>query len=619
MSGYTNSSDYPVNAAALQNTLGGNYDAFVAKIGTPASPAVSLSPSLIQFSIRPVGSVSQPNTSLLRNMGSAPLTISNITVTGDFAVDNNCGATVPAASTCTFSVTFSPTQPGPRFGSIMIEDDAAGSPHFINLVGNGATAVADLQPTSLTFPSLQLNQTSSAQTVTLTNQGNATLTINNISIVGDYAQTDNCAASLGIGSSCAFQVTFTPTQGGARTGTLSISDSAPGSPHTVTLTGSGYVTTATVVPGSLTFGNQVLGTTSASQPITVSNTGTNAMTVSGISITGDFGETDNCTGSPVAAESSCTINVIFSPKVGGNRTGSLVISDNAQGNPHTVSLAGTGLAGIAQLSATTLSFAAQTVGTTGDTQTITVTNTGNGTLSFSNVQINGDFAQTNTCGSVASNGGTCSIQVSFTPTSSGTRTGLLTLADSAADSPQTVSLVGAGINFSMPSSGGSATVSAGGTATYQLSIAPVGGSFSSAISFTCAGVPAFASCSVSPTSVTPNSGTASITVSLKTSGATAQVLTPTSSFASTLAGIWLMPGLGALGLCLSPQQRRKRSALVLLLVMLLALVLLAVGCGSSNSHPAPAGNSTPSGNYTLLVIGSSGSVQHFSSLTVTVR
>ena len=210
VTGYTNSTDYPATAAALQNTLGGNSDVFVSKIGTAVQPAVTLSPSLVQFSIRPVGSVSQPNTSLLRNMGSGPLTITNLTTTGDFTETDNCGSGVGPAATCTFTVTFTPTQPGPRYGSIMIEDDAAGSPHFINLVGNGATAVASISPTSLSFPSLQINQSSEAQTVTITNNGNATMVITQISVSGDYAQTNTCPGSLGIGSSCTVQITFTP-------------------------------------------------------------------------------------------------------------------------------------------------------------------------------------------------------------------------------------------------------------------------------------------------------------------------------------------------------------------------------------------------------------------------
>ncbi len=624
ITGYTDSSDYPVTAAALQNTIGGNYDAFVSKIGTAAASAVSISPSLVQFSIRPVGSVSQPNSSLLRDMGSAALTISNITTTGDFSVENTCGSSVAAASTCTFTVTFSPTQPGPRFGSIMIEDDGAGSPHFINLVGNGATAVADLTPASLTFPSLQINQTSSSQSANLTNDGNATLVISSIQISGDYAQTNNCPSSLGIGSSCQFQMTFTPTAGGVRNGTLSITDNAPGSPHTVSLSGSGYVTTATVAPASLAFGNQTLGTTSAAQSIVVTNTGSNPIAVSAVTPSVDFAETDNCTSAPVAVSGSCTINVTFSPTVGGARSGTLTISDNAQGNPHIVSLSGTGLAGVAHLNASSLNFTALTVGTASTAQTITVTNSGNGVLTIASVQATGDFAQTNNCTTVAANGGTCAIQVTFTPTSSGTRTGTLTLTDSAADSPQLVSLAGLGIDFSMPSSGGSSTIKAGATATYPISIGAVGGTFSSAVTLACAGVPAFSTCAANPTSVTPGSGSAAVTVTIKTTGTTAQLSFPGAKRPTMMAWGKLTACLGLFGIfgmfIVGAGSARKHATILLLLVLIVGVIFWA-GCGTSHTTapPPPTGNSTPPGTYTVLVIGTSGSVQHFTSFTLIVQ
>jgi hypothetical protein len=620
VTGYTDSTDFPVTAAALQNTLGGNNDAFVAKIGTASEPAVAISPSLVQFSIRPVGSVSQPNTSLLRNMGSAALTVSNITTTGDFSETDTCGLGVPAASTCTFTVTFSPTQPGPRYGSIMIEDDGAGSPHFINLVGNGATAVAALVPASLTFPSLQINQTSSAQTATLTNNGNATLVISNIAITGDYAQTDTCPGSLGIGSSCTFQITFTPTAGGARNGALSITDNAPGSPHMISLSGSGYVTTATVTPSSLAFGNQTLGTTSAAQLVTMTNTGANPIAVSAVAVSGDFAETDNCTSAPVAIEGSCTIHVTFAPTVGGSRTGTLTISDNAQGNPHIVTLSGTGLAGVAQLSASNLTFAALTVGTASSAQTITVTNSGNGALSLTSVSATGDFAQTNNCTIVAATGGTCAIQVTFTPTTSGSRTGSLTLTDSASNSPQVVSLSGSGIDFGMPSSGGTATVAAGATATYQMSISPVGGTFSSAVTLLCEGVPAFSTCTLNPTSVTPGATAAAVAVSIKTTGTTSRAALITLR-GRTLAWLVMAPGFGLFGLFLAGTRRRQRHASIGLLLMVLAAMLVLPGCGgvSTSKTTVQTGNSTPAGTYTVLVIGTSGSVQHFSSLTLTVQ
>jgi hypothetical protein len=438
--GYTNSTDFPVTAAALQNTLGGNNDAFVAKIGTANAPAVAISPSLVQFSIRPVGSVSQPNTSLLRNMGSAALTISSITISGDFSETDTCGSGVPAAGTCTFTVTFTPTAPGPRFGSILVQDDGAGSPHFINLVGDGSTAIVTLSSTSLNFPSLQIGQTSPQQTVTLTNNGNATLNLASSLITGDYAQTNNCPSALGVGSTCTYTITFTPTAGGARNGALTLTDNAPDSPQPISLTGSGYVTTTTVSPSSLTYSNQSVGSTSAAQTVTITNTGANAMTVSGVTTSGDFAQTNQC--SSVATNQSCTISVTFTPTLAGSRSGTLTISDNAQGNPHSVVLGGTGIASSAGFNPTSLTFSLQSVGSTSTAQSITLTNSGNGQLTVTSIQATGDFAQTNNCSTVAANGGTCTVQVTFAPTATGSRTGTIVFTDSAPNSPQTISLSG---------------------------------------------------------------------------------------------------------------------------------------------------------------------------------
>ncbi len=440
VAGYTDSSDFPVTAAALQNTEGGNTDAFVLKVGTANAPAVAISPSLVQFSIRAVGSVSQPNTSLLRNMGSAALTISSITISGDFTETDTCGTGVPAASTCTFTVTFTPTAPGPRFGSILVQDDGAGSPHFINLVGDGSTAIVALSSTSLTFPSLQIGQSSPQQSVTLTNNGNATLNLTNIALTGDYGQTNDCPSALGVGSVCTFQITFTPTAGGARNGALTLTDNAPDSPESVSLTGSGYVTTATIAPSSLAFGNQSVGATSSAQTVTVTNTGSNAMTISGVTASGDFAQTSQCSSLP--ASQSCTISVTFTPTVAGSRSGGLTINDDAQGNPHAVILGGTGIASAASFSPSSLVFASQSVGSTSAPQSIALTNTGNGLLTVTNIQATGDFAQSNNCGALAASVGTCSVQVTFTPTSTGSRTGSIIVTDSAPNSPQTLALSG---------------------------------------------------------------------------------------------------------------------------------------------------------------------------------
>ena len=239
LAGSTDSTDFPVTQGAFQNILGGNTDAFLLKIGPNSTPAVAVSPNLLQYAVEAVGSTSQPQTALLRNMGSSPLSISSIAISGDFAETDDCGTTLSAAGSCTFSVTFTASAAGTRSGSILIQDDAAGSPHVINLIGSGSVPVAALSATSLTFSAQPVGTSSAAQTVTLTNTGNATLTVGNIQIAGDFAQVNNCSSTLAANSSCTMNVTFTPTVAGTRSGTLTISDNAQGSPQTVTLTGTG--------------------------------------------------------------------------------------------------------------------------------------------------------------------------------------------------------------------------------------------------------------------------------------------------------------------------------------------------------------------------------------------
>ena len=126
---------------------------------------------------------------------------------------------------------------------------------------------ASLTPGSLTFNSQPVGYASAAQAVTLTSSGNAALSITRIAASGDFAETNACSAALAAGASCAISVTFTPSAGGTRSGTLTITDNAAGSPHAVTLTGTG-------TPGTLagTYKVDVKGTAGAlthSSPITL--------------------------------------------------------------------------------------------------------------------------------------------------------------------------------------------------------------------------------------------------------------------------------------------------------------------------------------------------------------
>ena len=232
-----------------------------------------------------------------------------------------------------------------------------------------AAPAASIAPGSLAFGNQTINTTSAAQTVTLTNTGNAALSIAGITVTGtnasDFAQTNTCGSSLAASANCTITVTFTPSASGSRTASVSISDNASGSPQTVSLSGTGTAPVDSLSPTSLAFGNQSVGTTSTAQTATLSNTGSTALSITSLALTGtnasDFAQTNTC-GSSVAAGANCTISVTFTPAASGSRTASVSITDNASGSPQTVSLSGTGTAALASLSPTSLAFGNQSVG-----------------------------------------------------------------------------------------------------------------------------------------------------------------------------------------------------------------------------------------------------------------
>src|SRR5437016_4994021 len=151
-------------------------------------------------------------------------------------------ATLAAGANCTINVTFTPTALGARTGTLSLADNAGGSPQIMTLSGNGTAPGVGLAPTRLGFGNQPLATTSTPMTVTLTNTGAAALTINSFAASGDSAATstaptlhDALPISLAAGANCTINVTFTPTASGARTGSLSVTDNAGGSPQIMTL------------------------------------------------------------------------------------------------------------------------------------------------------------------------------------------------------------------------------------------------------------------------------------------------------------------------------------------------------------------------------------------------
>jgi centrosomal CEP192-like protein/beta-propeller repeat-containing protein len=343
LAGETNSNDFPV-VNAFQPTYGGGTcvdgpcsDVFLAKI--QIAP-IAVAPTSLMFS-QNVGSASAAQIVTLSNATAAAVPLNSISANAPFSETDTCAGSVPAASTCTVSVVFTPTTTGPASGSLTITYNTS-TTFVVGLSGTGTQPSVMIAPSSLQFGSQAIATPSASQSATLSNQGTGPLNISGITASGDFSQTNTCGASVAPGANCSISVVFTPTAAGSRAGQISISDDASPSPQTIMLTGTGTGPLTMVSPTSLTFASQVLGTISAGQNVTLTNSGSSAVAIGSINITGDFGQTNNC-GSMVAAASSCAISVTFSPAGVGARSGTLTVTDNSSASPHLVTLSGTGV------------------------------------------------------------------------------------------------------------------------------------------------------------------------------------------------------------------------------------------------------------------------------------
>ena len=206
----------------------------------------------------------------------------------------------------------------------------------------GGGPVVTLTPTSLAFGKEVLGGTKAPKTITLSNTGSATLNITSIAPSGDFAiSKTTCGATLAAGAHCLIKVTFTPTQLGARSGSITFTDNAPDSPQSVALSGTG-TPQATLTPASKTFPITNVGSSSVAKVFTLANKQNVALTGISLSTTGDFSVQSTTCGSSLAALSKCTINVVFTPTQTGTRTGTLQASDSAVGSPQVSNLTGTG-------------------------------------------------------------------------------------------------------------------------------------------------------------------------------------------------------------------------------------------------------------------------------------
>lgn len=540
----------------------------IALSGTGVSvtaPVASISPTSLTLATTAIGNTSAAQSVTVSNTGTAPLTLSAISLsnTADYLIsggDCTAGGTVAAGASCTVSVAFRPAAgaAGARSGTLNIAHNAAGSPGSVTLSGTATPAPAPValqSPSSLSYGSVNVGTAGSAQTVTLSNTGNAPLTLGTLSISSGTEFTINggtCAASgtVAAGSSCTISVGFTPSAAGARSANLIVTHNAAGGQSTTSLSGTGVALTPVigVSPTTLSF-SQTVATTSADQTVTVSNTGTAPLVISTLTLGGaqaaefQISAGGTCSvGGSVAVSSSCTIKLAFTPSATGARNASLTITHNASGSPSAVTLNGSGTAAPTpqiSLNAATLTFASQVLGTTSASQSVTVSNSGSAALTFSGLTLtgtaSGDFTRGGTCTptGVLAVGASCTVTFNFTPAAAGARSATLTLASDASNGSAVLSLSGTGAPVPAPAvtlstaslAFGNQTVSVTSTArsvtltntgTAALGISGITATSGFAVSHNCGtSLAATANCALSvtftPTALGAASGSVSVT------------------------------------------------------------------------------------------------------------
>jgi hypothetical protein len=288
-------------------------------------------------------------------------TVPTITPSYSGFVNGQNASSLTTAPTCTTTATS--TSPAGTYPSSC---SGAVDPNYSFKYVNGTVTVSALEisPTSVNFGTVYYLGPIVAQFITLTNTGTTPITISSVKItapgnaLGDYGNISFCPplisatpGTLAAGKSCKIAVgilatvkIFSPT---ASTATLTITDSAAGSPHSVPLTAQVINPQATLSTTSLTFPAQKVGTSSVAKSVTVTNTGNTPLTLGNpaLTISGNFApaSTTTCSnGGTVAAGASCVINVTFTPMAKGTRTGSVKITDNALSSPQLILLSGTG-------------------------------------------------------------------------------------------------------------------------------------------------------------------------------------------------------------------------------------------------------------------------------------
>jgi hypothetical protein len=427
--------------------------------GSPGSPGAGiLTPGAPTLAFGNVSlGTSATQTLAVTNTGTATVNIDSVSISGAgfTATGGSPLSALGVGQTGTIQIQFAPTSAGAVTGSVSITSNASNSPSTISLSGTGTSAPEpqlSASPAIVNFGNVIVGSNGS-QKITLSNSGNASVTITQANATGaGYSTTGlSLPQTIVAGGNATFNVVFAPTTAGAASGSVSLVSNAPNSPLAISLSGTGTAASQpqlSATPTSASFGNVTVGS-NASQTITLSNGGNANVTITQANATGaGYSTTGLSLPQTIAAGGKATFNVMFAPATAGAASGSVSLVSNAPNSPLAISLSGTGMAASTLLGAnpTTLTFGNVTDGSNSSSN-VTLQNNGNTNVTISSVTVTGAGMSTSgvSSGLTLTPNQTATLSVTFAPNTAGAVSGSVTVASNATNSPAMISVSGTGV------------------------------------------------------------------------------------------------------------------------------------------------------------------------------
>lgn len=409
----------------------------------------------------PVGEFSQPAFNI-QNPGDARLVItgvSNIDPPFSIATSGSCGAfpiTIDPGRSCSLGFRFEPDSAGEFTQTVMIESNAPDSPTPFTLTGTGVVPELTITPTVIDFGDQPIDTTSSVETITLENTGDANLQIQTIGPASAPFNnvTSNCGATLVPQATCILTYTFAPQATGMVMRDIVIDTNAPSSPDSFQLSGNGTQALLSISQPQLNFGNQAINTSSISMETTLSNLGDAGLMITALTpAAAPFATASGSCGNlpiVIGVGSSCTLAYTFSPTVVGPVMQTITLSSNSPSSPDSLSLSGSGVGAMLEVMPDLLDFGEWPIGMDSTPEMAIIESSGQTDLMIGNITIVGqhqnDFmlvTATDQCSNQSIPvSDFCGFEVVFNPSDAGIREARVQILSNVPGGPKFIRLRG---------------------------------------------------------------------------------------------------------------------------------------------------------------------------------